>query len=398
MPEDNKKSVINTGVSRFANRDLGIRRLHWDVGAPLCHHTHLGHNRWHPDIPPVAEMADGEEIILEAPGFDDYQVHDDDDKSELHHVDFTRMHPLAGPVYVKGAEPGDLLAVKILGVEPKSGVAFSNILPGAAGILGNDFFPDGFKSVWYCHGSFAESRHIPGVKIPAQPHPGVIGVAPSHDLLSLWNRREAPLVAEGKAFGPNAENAYMRGLDGSALEEAARTTPPRENGGNVDIKHLGPGSIIYLPVFVSGALLSVGDHHFAAGDGECSWNAMEMDGATWLRANVIKDGMQKYGVSTPIFRPAIIEPRFGADRYIGFTGFCFSGEQQAAQDTTFAAREAVLRALDYLTRFGFSAEQAYTIISVAPVDYRISVIVDIPNPCVTLQIPVDIFEQDILPH
>lgn len=125
-----------------------MRRLRWPVGVSLAERNELGHNRWHPDVPPVAERESGEEIILEAPGYDDYQVHDTDDLTELSQVDFTRMHPLAGPIFVKQAQPGDLLVVDILGVETLSGVAFSNILPGAAGIL-SDQFSEGFKSVWY---------------------------------------------------------------------------------------------------------------------------------------------------------------------------------------------------------------------------------------------------------
>jgi formamidase len=381
----------------MTSRDLGVPRLICQIGVPLAEQSALGHNRWHPDIPPAIEIDPGGEVILEAPGYDDYQVHDDDDPAELHHVDFTRMHPLAGPVHVHGAKPGDLLDIEILGVEPLSGVAFSNILPGTAGILADEF-PTGWKSVWYARGSIAESRHVPGVRIPAQPHPGVVGVAPSHELLERWNAREAPLAENGQAFAPEPRNARLRGLPPEAATTAARTTPPRENGGNVDVKHLGPGSHLYLPVFVEGGLVSVGDHHLAAGDGECSWNAMEMDGVSWLRINVIEDGVARYGVKTPILRPAPIEPRFGADRYLAFTGFSFTEEEQRFQDTTLAAREAMLRAVDYLTRFDFTAEQAYTILSVAPVDYRISVIVDIPNPCVTLHLPIDIFDRDVLPR
>jgi formamidase len=286
--------------------------------------------------------------------------------------------------------------VEILGVEPLSGVAFSNILPGTPGLLG-ELFPHGYRSPWYAHGSVAESPDLPGIRIPAQPHPGTIGVAPSHELMRRWLAREEPLFASGRAFAPDAANAMLRGLDADALAAAARTQPPRENGGNLDINKLGPGAKIYFPVFVDGALLSLGDHHLSAGDGECSWNAMEMDGATWLRARVIEDGVARHRVRTPLVRPAPLEARFGADRYIGFTGFSFSDTEQAYQDASFAAREAMLRAVDYLTALGYSGEQAYTILSVAPIRFHISCIVTLPNVSVTLYLPIYIFEADVLP-
>jgi formamidase len=166
----------------------------------------------------------------------------------------------------------------------------------------------------------------------------------------------------------------------------------------MDINKLGPGAKVYFPVFVEGALLSLGDHHLSAGDGECSFNAMEMDGVTWLRANVISDGIRRYAVKTPIVRPSPIEARFGADRYLGFTGFSFSEDEQTYQDASFAAREAMLRAVDYLTTLGYSGEQAYTILSVAPVQFHISCIVTLPNVSVTLYLPVDIFDRDVLPR
>jgi formamidase len=124
---------------------------------------------------------------------------------------------------------------------------------------------------------------------------------------------------------------------------------------------------------------------------------MEMDGVTWLRANVIGDGVRRHAVKTPLVRPSPLEARFGAERYIGFTGFSFSEAEQAYQDASFAAREAMLRAVDYLTTLGYTGEQAYMILSVAPVQFHISCIVTLPNVSVTLYLPVDIFDRDVLP-
>jgi formamidase len=390
-----------SGVSRFADRDLGVQRVRCQVGVPLAQQAQLGHNRWHPDIPPVAEVKPGEEIILETPGYDDYQLKDNDDISDLQTFDLTRVHPLAGPVKVIGAEPGDLLVVDLLEVAPLSGIGYSCILPGMGGPL-RDWFPKGFKSVWDCKGVWATSRHVPGVRIPAISHPGVIGVAPSHELLRLWNEREDPLIKDGKA-APRAEaasTAVLRTLTGAqrdrVAQEAARTVPPRENGGNVDIKNLSRGSRLYFPVFVEGALFSLGDLHFAEGDGEVTWNAIEMDGQTWVRLDLIKGAARKFDIRSPLFEPSPVDPQFGA-RYLTFTGVSAKKNEQGYLDASMAALNALEQAVEYLMKFGFTGEQAYTIISVAPCEMRISSIVDIPNACVTLAIPRDIFEKDVLP-
>lgn len=390
-----------SGVSRFDDRDMGVLRVRCEVGKPLAEQPDIGHNRWHPDIPTVAEVDPGGEVILESPGYDDYQLQDNDNTNDVATMDLTRVHPLVGPVAVRGAEPGDLLVADLLELSPLSGVGYSCIIPEIGGIL-RDVFPEAYKSVWYMRGNvYAESRHIPGVRIPALPHPGVIGVAPSHEMLRQWNEREAPLVSEGRAYPPHPATALFRGVDqvkhSSMAAEAARTVPPRENGGNVDIKNLSSGSRAFFPVFVPGALLSVGDLHFAEGDGEATWNAIEMDGVTWLRLNLIKGGAKKYNIRTPIFQPGPIEPRFG-NRYLTFTGFNFRDDQQVYNDSTMAAREAMLQAIDYLTNFGYSGEQVYTLLSVAPIELRISGITDVPNACVTLYLPVDIFDQGILPQ
>ncbi len=180
-----------SGVSRFDDRDMGAPRIRCEVGKRLSEQRDIGHNRWHPEVPPLIEIEPGGEVILEAPGYDDYQLQDNDNTNDVSTMDLTRVHPLAGPVAVRGAEPGDLLVVDLLELSPLSGVGYSCIIPEIGGIL-RDIYPEAYKSVWYMRGNvYAESRHIPGVRIPALPHPGVIGVAPSHEMLIQWNDREA---------------------------------------------------------------------------------------------------------------------------------------------------------------------------------------------------------------
>ncbi|KAL0911510.1 hypothetical protein M5K25_019658 [Dendrobium thyrsiflorum] len=187
--------------------------------------------------------------------------------------------------------------------------------------------------------------------------------------------------------------------------EAARTIPGRENGGNCDIKNLSRGSKIYLPVFVEGANLSTGDMHFSQGDGEVSFcGAIEMSGFLELKCEIIRGGMKEYlspmGPTelhvNPIFEIGPVEPRFS--EWLVFEGISVdeSGRQHF-MDATLAYKRAVLNAIDYLSKFGYSKEQAYLLLSCCPCEGRISGIVDTPNAVATIAIPIAIFDQDIRP-
>jgi formamidase len=156
---------------------------------------------------------------------------------------------------------------------------------------------------------FTKSRHIPNVEFAGLIHPGLIGCLPSKDLLETWNTREAGLVATDPdrvpelAALPNGDTAHMgrMKLDEAkkAGAEAARTVPPREHGGNCDIKDLSRGSKVYFPVYVDGAGLSVGDLHFSQGDGEITFcGAIEMAGWIHIRVNLIKDAFKSTASKT----------------------------------------------------------------------------------------------------
>jgi formamidase len=245
------------------------------------------------------------------------------------------------------------------------------------------------------------------VRFAGLTHPGLIGCAPSADLLATWNRRESALLATDPdrvppLIAPSApESALLGQLQGAQAErvakEAARTVPPREHGGNCDIKNLSRGSRIYFPVYVPGARLSMGDIHFSQGDGEISFcGAIEMAGWLDLHVDLIKGGIQKYSVTNPIFKPGPVEPRYA--EYLVFEGI--SVDEQGNQhflDAHVAYRRACLNAIEYLKQFGYSGEQAYLLLSTAPVEGRISGIVDVPNACCTLAIPTAIFDFDIQP-
>lgn len=190
----------------------------------------------------------------------------------------------------------------------------------------------------------------------------------------------------------------MKGPEASrAAKEGARTIPPREHGGNCDIKNLSRGSRVYFPVYVTGAKLSLGDIHFSQGDGEITFcGAIEMAGWIHLRVELIRDGVNKYGLVHPVFQPGPVEPRYA--EFLAFEGFSVDEkDRQYYLDVHVAYRRACLNAIAYLKKFGYSGEQAYTILSTAPVEGRVSGIVDIPNACVTIYIPTEIFEFDIRP-
>jgi formamidase len=371
-----------------------------------------GHNRWHPEIPAVATVDPGEVFRLECLDWLDGQIANNDDPSDIRDVDLSVAHVLSGPVAVRGAEPGDLLAVDILDIGALPGMewGFTGIFAheNGGGFL-TDVFPNAAKAIWDFSGIYATSRHIPGVRFAGLTHPGLIGCAPSHELLATWNAREQALIDTDPdrvpplANPPLTDNALLGQIYSGSPDyartaaEGARTVPPREHGGNCDIKNLSRGSRLYLPVYVPGGNLSVGDLHFSQGDGEISFcGAIEMAGWIDLKAEVIKRGVERYAITNPIFKPGPVEPHYS--EYLVFEGISVdeNGEQHYL-DANLAYRNACLNAIAYLEKFGFTGEQAYLLLSSAPVEGRISGIVDVPNACCTLAIPTAIFDNPITP-
>ena len=368
------------------------------------------HNRWHPDIPIAAWVNPGDDFIVQTYDWTGGAIKNDDCADDVRDVDLTTVHFLSGPVGVKGAEPGDLLVVDLLdiGALPDSQWGFNGFFSkkNGGGFL-TDHFPFAQKSIWDFHGLFTTSRHVPGVRFPGLIHPGLIGCLPDRKLLETWNKREAELIATSPdrvpplACPPFAKTAHCGKAQGELkakiAAEGARTVPPREHGGNCDIKNLSRGSRIYFPVYVPGGGLSVGDLHFSQGDGEITFcGAIEMAGWVHMRVDLIKDGVAKYGIRNPIFKPSPIVPRY--DDFLIFEGI--SVDEQGRQhylDVHIAYRQACLNAIEYLKKFGYSGAQAYAILGTAPVQGHISGVVDIPNACATLWLPTQIFEFDINP-
>jgi len=368
------------------------------------------HNRWHPDIPAVATVEPGAMFRVECIDWTGGQIKNDDSAEDVRTVNLNKVHYLSGPIAVKGAQPGDLLVVDILniGALPDSEWGFTGIFAkeNGGGFL-TDQYPKAHKAIWDIQGIYATSRHIPGVKFAGITHPGCIGTAPSAELLATWNKREAELIAQDPkrvpplANPPIADQALVGTLKGKDAErvakEAARTVPPREQGGNCDIKNLSRGSRLYLPVFVEGANLSMGDIHFSQGDGEISFcGSIEMAGWIDIRVDIIKDGIKKYAAKNPLFLSGPVDPHY--TEYLIFEGISVDEHgKQHYLDATVAYRQACLNAIEYLKKFGYTGEQAYIILSTAPIEGRISGIVDIPNACTSIAIPTAIFDFDIRP-
>jgi formamidase len=379
----------------------------------------VGHNRWHPEVPPVATVKPGDSFRVHCREWFDGAIVNDDSADDILNAPLLTVHKLSGPFAIEGAAPGDLLIVDILDVGPipqedtgplaGQGWGYTGIFSrnNGGGFL-TEQFPDAYKAIWDFTGQIASSRHIPEVSFPGLIHPGLMGTAPSAALLAKWNKREGDLIATNPnrvpplALPPEAEHAVLGSLAASEFDrvaaEAARTAPPRENGGNQDIKNLSKGTRIFYPVFVDGANLSLGDLHFSQGDGEITFcGAIEMGGFIDLRVEIIKGGMDTYGVSeNAIFLPGNVDPQFS--EWIAFSGtsVTLDGEQRYL-DSHLSYQRACLHAIDYLGKFGYSPEQAYLLLGAAPIEGRLSGVVDIPNSCSTVYIPTSIFDFDVRP-
>lgn len=380
-----------------------------DINQSPYENEHI-HNRWHPDIPMAVSVKPGDDFIVECYEWTGGQIQNNDSAEDVRDVDLTKVHFLSGPIEVEGAEPGDLLEVDIMdiGTLAESQWGFNGFFSkeNGGGFL-TEHYPEAQKSIWDFNGIYTKSRHIPGVEFAGIIHPGLIGTMPSHEMLKEWNDREKELYdtdpnrVPGLVNLPFAKTAHMGKLQGSEKEAAAsvaaRTVPPREHGGNCDIKDLTKGAKIYFPVYVKGAGLSVGDLHFSQGDGEITFcGAIEMAGWIHLRVNLVKNGMEKYAIKNPIFKPSPLTPNY--NDYLIFEGV--SVDEQGKQhylDVQVAYRQAVLNAIEYLKKFGYSGAQAYSLLGCAPIQAHISGVVDVPNACATLWLPTEIFDFDINP-
>jgi formamidase len=366
-------------------------RIAVDLSKPLAQQPATGHNRWHPAIPPALRVDPGERVVLETRDAFDGQITPATTSSQLPQLSLDLVHPLTGPVYVNGAEPGDLLEVRLLDVEPAS-FGYTAEVPGF-GFL-RDAFPDPFLVKWQLADGYATSPDLPGVRVPGAPFPGTIGLAPSRALLDTITRREQTLLDKGGAvLPPSAAGAVPN--DPAITAEALRTIAPHETAGNVDVKQLAAGTRLLLPVYEPGALFSIGDAHFAQGDSECCGTAIEMCGTFHVEFGLQKGVAAQRGIKDAQFArdDYFVAPEFAAPRrFYATTGMCIRDDgENLSEDATVAARNALLNMIEYLGyEHGYSRQQAYALCSVA-VDLKVSELVDVPNFVVSAFLPLDVF-------
>jgi acetamidase/formamidase len=309
-----------------------------------CNHTihraqhHFGWNR---DFPPALVAKPGETVHFECLDSSAGQLGAAATLETLAALDFGRINPVSGPVYVEGAEPGDALKVTLRKFVP-SGVGWTANIPGF-GLLA-DHFKEPALHVWtYDATSLSPALYGPGGKVPLKPFAGTIGVAPAEPGLHS-------------------------------------VVPPRRVGGNLDIRDLGEGVTLYLPVEVEGALFSVGDTHAAQGDGEVCGTAIESRMDVELTLDLVKDAC----LESPRFTtPGPVARHLDGAGYEVTTG--------VGPDLMTGAREAVMRMIDLIcAEHGLAPVDAYMLASVCG-DLRISEIVDMPNWVVSFYFPRIVF-------
>jgi acetamidase/formamidase len=300
------------------------------------------HYKWDNSIRPAVEIAAGDVVHFDTEEVSSGQLKQGDPASKLATLDFDRLYPLGGPVFVKGAEPGDVLEVEILKLQAGSW-GWTALLPGL-GLLAADY-PDAYVRYFELgNRTSAELRH--DIHIPIAPFCGTMGVATDEP-------------------GPHA------------------VLPPTKGAGNIDTRHLTVGTKLYLPVFVKGGMFSAGDCHAAQGDGEVCVTGIECPMTFSLRFNVVKGGSLRpwsYHFLTPA---APLQPRSDA---AGYHAVCALGP-----DLMENARNAVRDTIAWLRAdHGLSREDAYVLCSLAG-DLRISQIVDQPNFGVSFYMPLSVF-------
>jgi acetamidase/formamidase len=305
-----------------------------------CNHTIHRNNHhfgWDRSFEPKLIAKSGETIHFECLDSSGGQVGKNSKAEDLKSLDFGKVNPVTGPVYVEGAMPGDVLKVTLRKFIP-SGFGWTANIPGF-GLLA-DQFKDPALHLWsYDTSSMAPALYGPKGRVPLKPFAGTIGVAPA----------EAGLHS---------------------------VVPPRNVGGNLDIRDLAAGTTLYLPVEVKGALFSIGDTHAAQGDGEVCGTAIESQMDVEATIEVVKG---KRLLSPRFTTPGPVTRHLDADGYEVTTG--------VGPDLMTAARESVARMVDLLAdEHGMNPIDAYLLVSVCG-DLRISEIVDMPNWVVSFYFP-----------
>ena len=288
------------------------------------------HSSWSSAIEPLIQVESGAVIEVNTEEASDQQLSLESTVEDIKNLSFDPIHPLTGPVYVEGAEPGDILKVKLHKIELGSW-GWTGIIPGFG------FLPDEFDEPWIKTYEFDENSNTAAfsdeIAIPLKPFPGVMGVAPATDSM-------------------------------------LSTVPPRANGGNMDDPHMTEGTTVYFPVQVEGALFSIGDAHAAQGLGEVCGTAIEAPTRIVYQVEVIKNGRD------------IQEPQYETEDYYAVTGFGKTIDK--------AAKKATRSMIDYLEEeHGMDRNDAYALCSLAG-DLKIAEVVDVPHMLVTMHMSKEV--------
>ncbi len=363
-------------------------------------------NRLHPNVSMTATVKPNTSILFRTRNTADWDLAERANGAKQP-LSVGLVHPLTGPVFIEGAKAGDVLAVSILDIAP--GQWGFTLMGGIA--FASDLTNDNFEALWSLTRENAQSDDLPGVVIPNGSFPGIVTTLPGPELVQAALAREHALVeAGGMAFLPDPSGALPENVCGTEQRHATeclRTIPPREHGGNMDIRHLGVGSTVYLPCYLDGCGLALGDLHYAQGDGEVSGTAIEMDAKVLVTTKIIKGagrGFVSPSYSGPSRLLDIPSRRFFATtgyplktsgdtpkEYAYLASETLAGLENPSGMITLAARNALDQMLNHIVnQYGYTKAQAHVIASVA-VDLRIAQLVDQPNVGVTAILPVDIF-------
>lgn len=305
-------------------------------------HAHQCHFGWDNANQPVVMAKPGESIEFHPMDSSGGQLTKDSTVADIAALDFAKVNPVAGPVHIDGAEPGDAIKVTLLDFSP-SGWGWTANIPGF-GLL-TDHFPDPALHIWsYDKVSMVPAAYGPGGKVPLKPFCGTIGLAPAEPGLHS-------------------------------------IVPPRRVGGNMDIRDLGAGSELYLPVEVAGGLFSVGDTHATQGDGEVCGTAIESPCSVTAKFELVKAANLKF--------PRFVTPGPVA-RHVDHKGY--EATTGIAPDLMEATKAAVLGMVELLAqRHKMQEVEAYLLCSVAG-ELKISEVVDMPNWVVSFYFPRCVFE------
>ena len=301
------------------------------------HTIHEQHYGWDNSLTPVARITPGQSLEFEVQDASGGQFSPASAAADVGGLDFARVNPVAGPVYIEGAEPGDILKVTVLSFAP-SGWGWTANIPGF-GLLADEFKEPALHVWRYDERALTPCAFGSWARVPLKPFAGTIGVAPAE---------------------PGCHSVV----------------PPRRVGGNMDLRDIACGSELHLPVEVAGALFSVGDTHAAQGDGEVCGTALESPMRVALRFDLIK----RQPLAFPrLLTPGPVTRHLDARGYLASTGI--------GADLMTASRDAVRSMIDWLGReYGIPAINAYLLCSVCG-DLRISEIVDVPNWTVSFYFP-----------